>query len=87
MQTKGKRYLSLTSLIIDEEMSEENDPKSLVFSQTLPVPIIKDNLFNAVSTELWNLFPPLRIEPFYFNQDAWNYSKFDLKGMLKRLKF
>ena len=56
-------------------MSDTNDLKSLIFTQTLHVPIAKEDLFNSILEQLFKLFPPITIENWWFHQEAWDYSQ------------
>jgi len=53
---------------------ESNDPKSLIFTQTLWVPIIRKELTNAIYTELNNIFPPID-HGYLFYIQSWDFTE------------
>jgi hypothetical protein len=56
-------------------LSDTDDISSLIFKQTLYVPIARKDLFKAIVNELFELFRPIQVEPMLFYQPAWYFSE------------
>ena len=53
-------------------MSNFQELNELIITRTLFIPVSRDQLFNAIFTQLDKIFPAINIHGWWFNQNAWD---------------